>query len=243
MASVGDNAVSSADVSRLLDAFEEALEDLRISYEKYFLGVDRQAPATKHGKVKAQLRRIEELRPRSTALRFRFAGLKARLVTYQHYWNRILSQIEKGTFRRDLQQRTQRRRDEEQLRAPTADALPPPPEAEAEAEAEAPVAALTTELSAPRPAASGVRPPPPPPPPPPVPGMKGGELQRLFQELVRAKQAAGEDTQGLTVRALARKLSRELPKLQQRHGGQVRFEVATVGGKVRLRARSTSDPA
>ena len=71
--------------------------------------------------------------------------------------------------------------------------------------------------------------------------MKGADVQRLFRDLVTAKQRAGEDIKGLTVRALARKLSRELPKLQERHGDRVRFEVSTVGGKVRLRARSTGD--
>jgi len=243
LARQGDNAVSNADVSRFLDAFEDALEDLRISYEKYFLGVERQAPANKHRRVKAEMRRIEEIRPRSTALRFRFNGLRARLVTYQHYWNRILGQIEKGTYRRDIQQRVQRRQ-------PVEPPAPAPPTPSVQPEPDAPQPGMSTDLSAPsssarppgppRPPGSG-RPPPPPPPPVVVPGMKGGDVQRLFRDLVTAKQQAGEDIKGLTVRALARKLSRELPKLQQRHGARVRFEVATVGGKVRLRARSTND--
>ena len=67
--------------------------------------------------------------------------------------------------------------------------------------------------------------------------MKGADVRRLFQDLVQAKRAAGEDVEGLTERALARKLARELPKLREQHGGAVRFEVATVDGKVRLRAR------
>ena len=34
----------------------------------------------------------------STALRFRLAGLRARLVTYGHYWNRVLGEMERGTL-------------------------------------------------------------------------------------------------------------------------------------------------
>ncbi len=237
-----DNAVSNADVSRLLDAFEEAIDDLRIAYEKYFLGVERQAPGQRHRQVKAQMRQLEQLRPRSTALRFRLSGLKARLVTYQHYWTRVLGQIEKGTFRRDIQQRVQRRNDARATRAaaPTEPQAPQP----GEPEPGAPQGPAITDVSAPQPAAPARPggPPRPPPPPVPVPGMKATEVRRLFQDLLAAKQAAGEDTKGLTVRALARKLSREIPKLQDRHGGKVRFEVATVGGKVRLRARGTSKP-
>lgn len=190
----------------MLDEFEDALEELRVAYEKYFVGVDRQAPASRHRNVKAQLRRLQGLHMRSTAIRFRLNGLRARLVTFEHYWNRVLSQIEKGTYRRDIAQRVQRRK--------AAD--PTPADARA------------------APGRPGQ------PPPPPVPGMNSPDVHRLFERLVAAKQAAGEDTKGLTVRALARKLSRELPKLQQRHGGPVKFEVATVRGKVTLKARSVA---
>ncbi len=44
--------------------------------------------------------------------------------------------------------------------------------------------------------------------------------------------------QGLTYAALVRKLTREAPKLLQKHGcEQIRFEVSTKTGKVRLRSR------
>lgn len=254
MPAVGDNAVSTADVSRLLDAFEEAIEELRIAYEKYFVGIERQAPAQRHKELKAQMRRLEGVRTRSTALRFRLSGLKARLVTYEYYWTRVLGQIERGTFRRDLQLRSQRRAQTQ----PAPHASPEPrgpgePHGAAVAEAprrpvpaplpDVPQARMVTEISAPRPTPPMPGPPRPPPPPIPVPGMKGTEVRRLFHDLVRAKKAAGEDTSGLTERALARKLSRELPKLREQHGGPVAFEVATVGGKVRLRARPVAGAA
>jgi hypothetical protein len=251
LAAVGDNAVSAADASRLLDAFEEALEELRISYEKYFLGIERHAPAQRHKEVKAQLRRLEELRLRSTVIRFRVAGVRARLVTYEHYWTRVLGQIEKGTYRRDLQ-RIQRR-----AQAEAASALPQPDGSPATDGSSAtdgstrpggeprtddvPRPRMVTEISAPRPSPAVPGPPRPPPPPVPVPGMRGSEVRRLFQDLVQAKRAAGEDVEGLTERALARKLARELPKLREQHGGPVKFEVATVAGKVRLRARPLAE--
>ena len=244
---MGDNAVSAADASRLLDAFEEALEELRLSYEKYFIGIERQAPAQRHKEVKAQMRRLEELRVRSTVIRFRLGGLRARLVTYEHYWTRVLGQIEKGTHRRDIMRTQRRAQAEPAAPAPAA----PQPEAKAEAalpserlaepsaepSADAPRRRLVTEISAPRPSPPVTGPPRPPPPPVPVPGMKGTEVRQLFQDLVQAKRAAGEDVDGLSERALARKLARELPKLREQHGGPVKFEVATVAGKVRLRAR------
>jgi hypothetical protein len=231
----------------LLDTFEEAMEDLRLAYEKYFVGIERHAPAQRHRDVKAQMRRLEELRPRSTAVRFRLAGLRARLVTYEYYWTRVLGQIEKGTHRRDLQQRSQRRAQVDAAAQPQA-AAPSPGRSEAESapvpvarEADVPRRRMVTEISAPRPTPPTPGPPQPPPPPVAVPGMKGVEVRRLFQDLVQAKRAAGEDVQGLTERALARKLARELPKLREQHGGAVKFEVATVAGKVSLRARGVAE--
>jgi hypothetical protein len=258
LAAVGDNAVSTADASRLLDALEEALEDLRLYYEKYFIGIERQAPGQRHRDVKAQVRRLEELRIRSTVVRFRLAGLRARLVTYEYYWTRVLGQIEKGTYRRDLQ-RSQRRARESVAASPVAaspqveasqvGASEAEPEAEPEADAprprgvgvDVPRPRGVTEITVPQPMARPPGPPRPPPPPVPVPGMKGVEVRRLFQDLVQAKRAAGEEVDGLSERALARKLARELPKLREQHGGPVKFEVATVAGKVRLRARPVAE--
>jgi hypothetical protein len=86
---------------QMLDELEEAIEALRIAYEKYFVGVDRVPPTRLHEKVERQLRLAETERFRATALRFRLHGLRARWVTYGHYWTRVLRQIEEGTHRRD----------------------------------------------------------------------------------------------------------------------------------------------
>lgn len=85
-----------------LDEFEDALEHLRVSYEKYFVGVDRVAPVRELERVRRQARDLERMTTRSTALRFRLAGLRARFVTYQHYWTRVEREIERGVSRRDL---------------------------------------------------------------------------------------------------------------------------------------------
>ncbi|MBC8070115.1 MAG: hypothetical protein IAG13_17400, partial [Deltaproteobacteria bacterium] len=45
---------------------------------------------------------LEGQQLRTTALRFRCGTLRARYVSYAHYWTRILDQIERGVFRRDV---------------------------------------------------------------------------------------------------------------------------------------------
>ncbi len=216
-----------SDVKQLLDELETGIERLRSEYQKYFLGVERQAPAAIHKKVEKLLREAEATRPRSTALRFRLGGLRARYVTYNHYWTRVLNQIENGTYRRDRQ--LAQRRLAARAAAEADDGLPPEPV----------MPPMPDAASAGPPPMPGSKPKAPPPAPSGVPGMDAGSVRKLYEDLVAAKRAAGETTEGLTYKALVRKLAREAPKLRERHGGKdVRFEVANVKGKVTLRARA-----
>jgi hypothetical protein len=90
------------DPDLLLDELEHDIEALRLAYEKYFLRIDRAAPVRQRERLARKIRSIESMHMRTTALRFRLAGLRARYVTYGHYWARVLDEIERGVWRRDL---------------------------------------------------------------------------------------------------------------------------------------------
>lgn len=83
-----------------LDQLERELEELKTMYEKYFIGIDRIEPADRRKTVKRKIALAAESPVVNTAVRFRAQQLKARLVTYENYWNRILKQIEDGTYHR-----------------------------------------------------------------------------------------------------------------------------------------------
>ena len=68
--------------------------------------------------------------------------------------------------------------------------------------------------------------------------MDNGSARELFKQFVTARKQAGLPTKGITYGALVQRLAREAPKLREQHG-DVRFEVHSEGGKVRLRARSS----
>jgi hypothetical protein len=210
-------------VAEALDELEEGIEALKVKYERYFNGVDRVPPVREREAIERAVREFLRAPPGTTSLRFRFTHLKQRLATYQHYWNRILTQIENGAHAR-IPAHARR-----SLRAgPSSAAAPEPPPADAPADAEPPTAA----------AAAPARPARPPPPPPSLPpGLSAGETRRLYQAYIAAKRAVGESVDGVTYGSLVAKLARELPRLRQRHEGEIQFEVATVDGKVRLRAR------
>lgn len=224
-----------------LDELEEAIELLKVAYERYFNGVDRVPPTRDHDDVKRAVRVMMTQRIGTTALRFRMQGLKARLVTYEQYWTRILLQIEKGTFKRILA--VSSRRELELRRAPReGEGEGEAPQGEAPPKVEPPSATQRSRDDDAIPRRREVARAPSPPTRSGLPdGVDAGEVRELFKQFVAAKKALGESTAGLTYAKLLDKVSRELPGLRDKHGADIRFEVATEGGKVRLRARSRKD--
>ncbi|MGH1346130.1 MAG: MXAN_5187 C-terminal domain-containing protein [Nannocystales bacterium] len=213
----------SSDLRAALDELEVGIESVRLAYEKYFGGIERVPPAKQRATLEKAMRNVETRGVTNTVIRFRLNGLKARFITYKHYWTRMENQLERGMSRRDL---LRRRR----MQA----SAPPPPEPEAP-----PAVAAEAEAAA--------RKGPPPPPgkrngrvPPADPAKSGidpSHLRSVFKQLVLAKRAAGESTKGLTYQALVRKLTAEAPKLKRKHGCEkLQFSVSTRGGKVRLRS-------
>lgn len=211
-----------------LDKVEEHIELLKVAFERYFNGVDRVPPTRDHDAVKLAVRNLARMHTGSTAVRFRAQGLKARLVTYEQYWTRILGQIERGTFRRVLAESKRREYEIRHKKIEEPGARTAPSDVQrASAEPEAPMAPASRAPSAGRVALPD--------------GIDAGEARALFKDFVAAKKAAGEPVSGLTYGRLVEKLAKEVPKLQEKHGEAIRFEVATEGGKVRLRARRRAD--
>jgi hypothetical protein len=92
----------TVDPSTMLDELEQQIELLRVAYDKYFVGIERAAPVRQRERLDRRMRGLEAHQLRTTALRFRCGTLRARYVSYAHYWTRILDQIERGVFRRDI---------------------------------------------------------------------------------------------------------------------------------------------
>ena len=88
--------MSPAEIQQL----EQRLEQLRIRYEQYFLGIEKMEPATDRTKLKRAILQAVEDPTNNTAVRFRLGNLKQKMATLENYWNRINKQIEEGTYRR-----------------------------------------------------------------------------------------------------------------------------------------------
>src|ERR1700742_5233383 len=86
----------------MLDALDSALDRVKVLYEQYFLGIQKQPPTFLHTDVERKIRDITQLQVRNTALRYRFATLQQKFGSYNAYWRRTLRQIENGPYARNL---------------------------------------------------------------------------------------------------------------------------------------------
>jgi len=85
-----------------LDELDEALTNLHVLYEKYFLGIDRRPPELERKRVSTKTREMRTQLIRNTALKFRINTLFAKLISFERMWDRTLREIEEGTYKRDV---------------------------------------------------------------------------------------------------------------------------------------------
>lgn len=94
-------------LANTLDDLEQKIFLVKIAYEKYFSGLEKQEPLRDRQEIQRLLRDFLDTPIRSAAQRFRYQTLKSRFQAMELYWTRNLIQMERGThpklkFRADL---------------------------------------------------------------------------------------------------------------------------------------------
>ncbi|MDD2581509.1 MAG: hypothetical protein PHR66_05905 [Desulfuromonadaceae bacterium] len=106
--------------------FDRKLNQLVISYEHYFIGLEKREPLLLLGEVEKLVRRYSGVPINNTMYKHRFTMLVARLNTYREHWNRILRLIEEGRYSRDrfISDLHLRQRDKSERREPDSPGAP-----------------------------------------------------------------------------------------------------------------------
>src|SRR6266849_4457740 len=210
---------SSEDILKECEAIDQELEHLRASYEQYFLGIERLAPARKHEKLKRRLNNVKSTYNRSTSVQFRVQSLFNKLLTYQRLWEPTIREIEAGTYKRDLFKARMHAKGRSAERPPTSTEPEPP----------APVAA------APIPSPSPQR---PPQASSAAPGdLSEAKLRAVYDAYVDAKKRCHEDVSKISFESVASKLRKQVPTLMEKHKvNSVEFKGVIKDGKAVLRA-------
>jgi hypothetical protein len=87
-------------IEALLDDLKRKVERLRVTYEQYFLGIEKVPPLQQRRDVVRDVHRLTQLRIKRAALKFRFQSLVQRFNAHKAYWTRTEREIEMGTHKR-----------------------------------------------------------------------------------------------------------------------------------------------
>ena len=106
-----------------LDALERALFQLKLEYEKYFMGLEAIEPMRQREEVKRSIRGLMSEGIRNNRQQYRFRQLRARFMALDNYITRNLVLVERGThpkmkYRADRRERTRNENAERARRRP-----------------------------------------------------------------------------------------------------------------------------
>jgi hypothetical protein len=91
-----------AEIEEQLEDLDKRVDRLRVMYEQYFMGIQKQPPSVLHTECERKIRELTQLQIRNTGLRYRFATITQKFGAYNTYWRRTLREIEAGRYVRDL---------------------------------------------------------------------------------------------------------------------------------------------
>ncbi len=210
------------DIQKDLDALDKRLSDLKITYDKYFLGMERFEPIQAREDVGRMIIDLAGRFIRNTGAKFRRDSLKSKFLSYSRYWDRILKQIEEGTYKghrvkAELHERE--RLEKEQAKAAR--------EAARNGTATENTETVESPNGAARPAAPMAAAPP----------QRRDPVQTILDQFVAAKRKAGESADGLTRDKMAAVIQQQSAALKAKYNCKsVEFRVVVENGKAKLKA-------
>ena len=89
-------------IAKDIENLAKDLERLRLSYEQYFLGLEKEEPQKQRTDISALIRKYTGTHIQNARLKFKLDQSIAKYNSYCTYWNRILRDIEEGRHTRDL---------------------------------------------------------------------------------------------------------------------------------------------
>ncbi len=97
-----ERAFENIDPAKELKRLVQGLEELKVQYEQFFMGITLYQPDKLHREVRMLIRRIRKAPFKKPRHRYRLRSLEARYHTYHDYWQRVLRQREEGTYSKDV---------------------------------------------------------------------------------------------------------------------------------------------
>ena len=81
-----------------LDILDTKINKLKVDYEQYFVKVLKRPPSALRDEIDRIILKYSNQPITSTYLKFRYTAITNKYTSYKQFWNRILRQIEEGTY-------------------------------------------------------------------------------------------------------------------------------------------------
>lgn len=99
------------DIDQHLKELSSQIDRLRVLYEQHFLGMEKMPPVVARREADKVLQMLGAQSIGNTALRFRYQTLLRRWKTYTERWDKVVREIESGTYRPHLLAKERRDKD------------------------------------------------------------------------------------------------------------------------------------
>ena len=83
-----------------LDILDTKISKLKVDYEQYFAKILKREPTALRDEIDRLILKYSNQSTTNTSLKFRYSTLTSKYTSYKQFWNRILRQIEEGTYSR-----------------------------------------------------------------------------------------------------------------------------------------------
>jgi hypothetical protein len=212
-------------------------EELRRRYEIYFMGIEKREPGVLRERMEIQLRKCRLTHSFKTSTRFRYSQFMARYRTHCAHWDRVMRQIEEGSYRKGYL--TEEERQAARQRE-FADKLTTGAMEELAVEIQDPsgdfLRITETANAAQRFLADmGVD--------APTDTRASASSDALFKQYIEARKSQGEDVKKITRARFDRSLEKQRARAREELGVDIDFELKVKGSKVSLVARKKAPAA
>ena len=94
--------MTAEEQAQAVEELENRVERIRSLYEQYFMGIEKIEPLVQRKDIDRRLWILRREQIRNTGLRFKLQQVVSRYNTFGQYWQRIIREIENGTYKRDV---------------------------------------------------------------------------------------------------------------------------------------------
>lgn len=193
-----------------IEILDSKIARLKVEYEQYFMRILKREPVKLRDEVDKIILRYSNKQISNTAFKFRYNALVSKYNSYKQYWNRILRQIDEGTYTRRAE-------------GGGMEATPKPPVSEP---------SLTTEERAVEEKPAEMRPANEKPA-----GGNGSKdyIDDIYNKYIEARRECNESTNGITREAIERTISKNIEQVEKKFKTRdVDLNVYIKDGKTKL---------